>query len=465
MRKKRERVQKMDSKTVKSAGQDAQKQQTMEGTQPAQQRQSELAADKGSVATPKKKLSIPLIAAAAVVLVALIAGIGVYNIPANRLSRQLDLGNRYLENEQYAEAVVAFERAITIDDRNMEAYAGAVEAYSGMGDQAAMEDFYDRALTVIGDLDEDLIEQNEDSVTAIYLAADQVYGADLERATQILEEGFAKTGGQEIKNRLILDYQKVAENKTAAADFEEALVVYDRLLDLDAVNMETVDGLCSCLDIYIDDLMTNKEYDRIRELSEKYGNTAVNVDFATILAKIQELEKIEAENRAFMQKVYDFMAAEDYEGMLELTRSEEADVFQMDGDCYLYFAEDSTALSGIGAGIYTVRDGGCYFYYGAFDNGERKGSGTEFADVGTGYYVFAGEWDQDAPNGTGVETLVSIAVNGDTLYEKVSQGTLVNGLWNGEVESVMRNLQRKVCIYMLMIISVTGMVKDGGLVK
>lgn len=85
-----------------------------------------------------KKLGI--IGAVAVVLIALIIGIGIYNKPANRLTRQLDLGNRYLEEQNYEQAIVEFDKSIAIDSMCVDAYLGKAQAYEGMGDlQSALE--------------------------------------------------------------------------------------------------------------------------------------------------------------------------------------------------------------------------------------------------------------------------------------------------------------------------------------
>ena len=81
-----------------------------------------------------------IIGAIAVVLIALVAGIGIYNSPNNRLSRQLDLGNRYLEEQNYEQAIVEFDKAIEIDPMCVDAYLGKAEAYIGLGDlQSALD--------------------------------------------------------------------------------------------------------------------------------------------------------------------------------------------------------------------------------------------------------------------------------------------------------------------------------------
>lgn len=72
--------------------------------------------------------------AAAAMIAAAVLGMSFYYMPANRIARQLELGYRYLENEQYEEAVVAFEKAIGIDAKQVPAYMGEAAAYAAMED-------------------------------------------------------------------------------------------------------------------------------------------------------------------------------------------------------------------------------------------------------------------------------------------------------------------------------------------
>ena len=91
----------------------------------------------GNVKNGRKRGKLIGLIAAAAVLIAAVVGIGIYNAPSNRMSRYLDLGARYLEEQNYEQAVIAFNKAIEIDDRCMEAYAGDIKAYQGMGDDIA----------------------------------------------------------------------------------------------------------------------------------------------------------------------------------------------------------------------------------------------------------------------------------------------------------------------------------------
>ena len=87
--------------------------------------------------SPKKKnnkgIMIGIIIAVVIVL-AVGIGLGIYNSPTNRLSRQLDLGQKYLEEQNYEQAIVAFNEAIEIDPMSVEAYLGLADAYVALDD-------------------------------------------------------------------------------------------------------------------------------------------------------------------------------------------------------------------------------------------------------------------------------------------------------------------------------------------
>lgn len=386
----------------------------------------------------KRKKWVPYILAAVAILIAIAVGIGIYNAPENRLRRQLDLGNRYLQEQKYAEAVLAFEKAITIDERCIAAYVGGLEAYLGKGDAEGAKTFYDKTLVMLSGLDADYIAENRDGIVELYLSVEKVYGDDPEKVAEILEDGYKQTEEDgRLKDKLIETYIGIAKEKTEEGTYEEALGTYDRLIELDRENADMIAGLCDCLNKYIDVLMKEKRYDEIRALAEKYGDVAMGVDFASILAKIAEIEKVDAENRAFMKKVYDLMAAQDYEAMHEVDGSEEAGAFveRMEDDRYIYFPDGNDSLNGVGAGVYQFGEGGYYFYYGDYAGGKRKGSGTKFINTdGGGYSVFTGAWSQDAPNGEGTLMVVGgAASNNGQGYDYVWKGLLINGLWDGEV--------------------------------
>ena len=66
------------------------------------------------------------------------------------LQEQLDLGQRYLEEMNYEEAIVAFNAAIEIDPMNEEAYLGLVEAYLRIGEFDAALEYARRGFELTG---------------------------------------------------------------------------------------------------------------------------------------------------------------------------------------------------------------------------------------------------------------------------------------------------------------------------
>ncbi len=63
-----------------------------------------------------------------------IIGICVYHNKNNRLERQLALGDQYLADMDYERAIAAYEEALRLDDKCVEAYTGIAEAYIQLGD-------------------------------------------------------------------------------------------------------------------------------------------------------------------------------------------------------------------------------------------------------------------------------------------------------------------------------------------
>ena len=110
---------------------------------------------------------------------------------AERWQEQYDLGMRYLEEQNYEEAIVAFTAAIEIDPNYADAYTGRGNAYVFSGETEehlaqALAD-YQKAL--------ELDEAN----AAAYLGIADIYirQGDYEAALEILNEGLEKTGGNE----------------------------------------------------------------------------------------------------------------------------------------------------------------------------------------------------------------------------------------------------------------------------
>lgn len=109
----------------------------------------------------------------------------------------------------YEEAIIAFTEAIAIEPSNMQAYVYALDAYILSDKQDELFLFYDNALVVVNTLDEENLIQNKEYVVSLYLAVVDVYD-DLDKIIDVLEQGYAITGDEQIQ-KLLTDKIKERE--------------------------------------------------------------------------------------------------------------------------------------------------------------------------------------------------------------------------------------------------------------
>ncbi len=87
-----------------------------------------------------------------VAAIALLCAIVIYNsLDAKRLQSQMELGQKYLEELDYKQAVIAFENVIAIDAKNVEAYLGLAETYMGMKNAEKAEEVLEQGAESTGD--------------------------------------------------------------------------------------------------------------------------------------------------------------------------------------------------------------------------------------------------------------------------------------------------------------------------
>lgn len=120
--------------------------------------------------TQKKSRTKTIILAVAIVLAIVIAVtvsiLVIGNSPSRRLSEQLDLGNRYLSELDYEQAVAAYEAALEIDPKSSDAHLGLIRAYIALGDEEGLQNALRRA--------EDALDK--DAYAALQTAAEGLRG-------------------------------------------------------------------------------------------------------------------------------------------------------------------------------------------------------------------------------------------------------------------------------------------------
>lgn len=165
------------------------------------------------------------------------------NTPGRRADKYLDLGNKYLNELDYEQALVAYRQVLEIEPKNLDAYKGALQASEGLGDRDGMAELYIAALVVIEGLTEEELKPMHDTAVEIYLYADAAYSEEHEAAAQALERGYDTLGGDErLIRELIKEYGILAETYIDAGDYEKEQEIYKKIADKDLGNAGALPG-------------------------------------------------------------------------------------------------------------------------------------------------------------------------------------------------------------------------------
>ena len=81
----------------------------------------------------KGKMGIIIIAVIVMIVVGTVAVV-LSNSPQRRLQKHVSLGERYLNELKYEQAIASFQAALVIDEKCEDAYLGLATAYKEMGD-------------------------------------------------------------------------------------------------------------------------------------------------------------------------------------------------------------------------------------------------------------------------------------------------------------------------------------------
>lgn len=100
----------------------------------------------------KKHSGLVILIAIAIVIVLAGVGIGGYlGFRMYRVNALLDLGFKYLSEENYEDALAAYEAVFEITEKNAESYLGAADAYIGLGEFDKAIEILEKGYDITGD--------------------------------------------------------------------------------------------------------------------------------------------------------------------------------------------------------------------------------------------------------------------------------------------------------------------------
>ena len=135
---------------------------------------AEMSAVEGERSVPhgfsSKKNIIIIIVIAVLLIIGSVTAIAVtnYNSVSNRATRGIELAERYLNEQNYEQAIIEFQKVLEIEPMNVDAYLGLANVYEEMGDVDKAAEILQDGLEKTGDeriqqRNDELLKQEEES--------------------------------------------------------------------------------------------------------------------------------------------------------------------------------------------------------------------------------------------------------------------------------------------------------------
>ena len=250
------------------------------------------------IAERKKK---PLRLLAAVLLA--VALLTACTSKAQKAMEKVELGQKYLTEQNYTEAVASFTEAIGLDPENIPAYMGRAQAYTGLKQyDDAKADYttaiektedqpYTQAEAYIGRAEvNELTTDNEDALSDYESASTALDKVDVEKITDVTEQ-MLEALKIKVYNACARLSAFFGQNEAAAASYTKALDSLEKLpddtdvLDVKAAKVESYTGRAkanNALEKYEEVL---PDYDALIELGEDKSAERDTILAAMSLAK------------------------------------------------------------------------------------------------------------------------------------------------------------------------------------
>ncbi len=213
---------------------------------------------RGIIMSTKKKIFTFILVLEALVIAGLIAFLFYLNSDTVKLNRQWKLAQNYLLEEDYEQAIAAYEIVIQIDPKNTEAYLGLAEAYAENGDLEkavkVLEQGYKKTKS------EELQEEKE--LYVLELAQDSLYLGEMTEQTEKVEKSEMTEQAEETEKSVQTEMQDITNVLKAYAEtfamcnLEGVQYEYDFIEDTGYSYYMTygLKGVIGCLDWIIVDI-------------------------------------------------------------------------------------------------------------------------------------------------------------------------------------------------------------------
>ena len=335
--------------------------------------------DYGKPEKSGKKNRYAFIAVAAVLVVALVAGIWHFRVQSAR-DRLFETAQSSLEAGDYEEARTRFEEG-------MEEYPEDERGYLGLAEVYGAQEEYDEALKILADGSSAC--QDTDGKIALLISKMEEKKADQEYTDKIEE----------------------ADGLAEAGDFEGAEAAYKEAIEMDDSRTEAPGGLMTLL---------------IRQ--NRIDEVTASLDAGEY--SFSEGEVDDLKDACTLQQIYSMMQSSDYAGLLAYFKGDRAQL-----GTGIYYYQNGQKLDEIaeGSGMILSTYG---VYAGDVQDSQRNGNGKQFgiyADSDTQYTVTEGVWSGDAANGQCTYSEYREVDSNGEEWNWTYSGNVSGNLFNGDI--------------------------------
>ena len=431
----------MENKIEQAENQPAEEITEQSKNQPAGEitEQSDNQPEKNKNKNPKwKKL---LIAAGVLALVAAGAVYGYSQTPGQKLASSLSLGNRYLNEVNYEQAVAEFSKALEIEPRNEEALKGILEAAARTDDQELFQATF-RSLLEVYQSDETITEEEWATLTQMALAAEQYYSET--SYLELLQEMISDTQDPALKERYLVILNEAADEEWKQRNFEAVLDKLEQAYRMDPGNEQIKEELIHIVKEYVEYCRQNQQYDkgteRIEWLRELLGDPELLKEQENSLLSMQDTD---SKIQDIVNQLNICFESDDITGIMDIMKTEEWQE-QTDKVYRVFYSQnllEQEGLNGKGTGIYKSY-GTIYVYYGNYENGIRQGEGLWYCynDTYDKLDKYSLNWVNGVPQGQGTADIYGtttirgwggVEIGKERTHKQLSF-KVVDGIYDGE---------------------------------
>lgn len=397
--------------------------------------------------------------------------------PKGREVREISLGNKFLTEANFDDAVIEYSKAVEINPNSREALEGLMQAaymaenydvltqtltaYANVMLEQGMDEEAEHMLCIMtknayGHFESeekyitfvDLITEDAETDELINLKKETRYAIiaklildeEFDEANRLLEEFVKNNPDENLERAKANVLAKCAEIAWKNREFDKAVDFLKEALECAKNEQDIKDYLLRVISDYATALKNNQEYDKATELIRWLQEVRGDDSLSGIITEIEEVKVADEQLQGLIETLNGYFEADDIAGIKELMLSDsyQKAVSKFNTVFYSSNVKNGDSINGKGTAIYNVY-GSKYVYYGNFVDGKREGSGLwYYINRGT-LAKFTLEWSNNLPNGAGTGDFYSttnIAGYGGAIlgsYESHSSTTFTtkNGIYDG----------------------------------